>query len=131
MNTAVHILMDCSGSMRKRIDLVSDSCLALANALSSIKGINIGVTAFPANAPGDGSGLAALCPVISHGSPVHSQFYTYASGSTPMGEAIWWVLQQMVLLKETRKIILILTDGFPDCRANVTASVKAGQAIGY
>lgn len=130
VNTAVHILMDCSGSMRKRMELVSETCFALAKALSSIKGINIGVTAFPAKAPGVSNDLAAVCPIVAHGEPVHSKFHTEASGCTPMGEAIWWVLQKMVLLKETRKIVLILTDGFPDCRANVTASVKAGQALG-
>ncbi len=131
VNTAVHILMDCSGSMRKRMDLTSESCFALAKALGSIQGINIGVTAFPANTLGESSDLAAVYPVVAHGDPVHPDFCTNASGSTPMGEAIWWVLQKMVILKETRKIILILTDGFPDEPSNVTASVKASQKLGF
>ena len=130
VNTAVHILMDCSGSMRKRMELTSESCFALAKALGSIQGINVGVTAFPANTQEESSDLAGVCPVVAHGDPVHSEFNTKASGGTPMGEAIWWVLQKMVLLKEARKIILVLTDGFPDCKSNVTASVKAGQSLG-
>ncbi|TKB25158.1 VWA domain-containing protein [Desulfopila sp. IMCC35006] len=130
VNTAIHILMDCSGSMRKRMELTSASCFALAKALGSIQGINVGVTAFPANTQGASSNLAGVCPVVAHGDPVHPEFYTKASGGTPMGEAIWWVLQKMVLLKEARKIVLVLTDGFPDCKSNVTASVKAGQSLG-
>ena len=130
MNTAVHILMDCSGSMRKRMELTSASCFALAKALGSIQGINVGVTAFPANIHDESCGVAGVYPVVAHGDPVHSEFSTNASGGTPMGEAIWWVLQKMVLLKEARKIILVLTDGFADCKANVTASVKAGQLSG-
>jgi cobaltochelatase CobT len=130
VNTAVHILMDCSGSMRKRMELTSESCLALAKALDSIQGINVGVTAFPANTQGGSSDLAGVHPIVAHGDPVNPKFNTNASGGTPMGEAIWWVLQKMVLLEETRKIILVLTDGFPDCKSNVTASVKAGQSLG-
>ena len=130
MNTAVHILMDCSGSMRKRMELTSASCFALAKALGSIQGINVGVTAFPANIHDESSVIAGVYPVVVHGDPVHSEFSTNASGGTPMGEAIWWVLQKMVLLKEARKIILVITDGFADCKANVTASVNAGQSTG-
>ena len=33
---------------------------------------------------------------------------------TPMAESLWWVMQQMCLLRENRKIILIITDGEPD-----------------
>ena len=34
-----------------------------------------------------------------------------AGGGTPLGEALWWVMQQMAPLREKRKIILVLTDG--------------------
>ncbi|MBU2430069.1 MAG: hypothetical protein KKH99_05200, partial [Proteobacteria bacterium] len=50
-NTAVHILIDCSGSMDMRMELTTHACYSLAKALDSIKGINIGVTAFPADPP--------------------------------------------------------------------------------
>ena len=41
---------------------------------------------------------------------------------TPMAESLWWVMQQMCLLRENRKIILIITDGEPD-------SIPAAQVI--
>jgi len=54
INTAVHILLDCSGSMRRRIKLTTQVCHAVAKALDAIDGINVAVTVFPAGAPSDG-----------------------------------------------------------------------------
>ncbi|WDP91073.1 MAG: hypothetical protein HUN04_15765 [Desulfobacter sp.] len=134
-NTAVHILIDCSGSMRRRMELTSQVCYALAKALDSIKGINIGVTAFPADRPKingrENPDMAAVHPVVRHGELMHSKFHTRAAGCTPMGEAIWWVLQAMLPLKETRKIVLILTDGSPDYLANTIEAIDQGQKLGF
>lgn len=48
VNTAVHILLDASGSMSgAAMTLASQACFAVASALHGIKGISIGVTAFP------------------------------------------------------------------------------------
>lgn len=48
VNTAVHILIDSSGSMNaKEMQLASQACFAVASALSGIKGISVGVTTFP------------------------------------------------------------------------------------
>jgi len=133
-NTAVHILIDCSGSMINRMDLTTMACHALAKALESVKGINVGVTAFPAKPPfcivSGNDDMAAVCPMVIHGEPLHSQFHTKASDCTPMGEATWWVLQQMLPLKESRKIILILTDGAPDCLASMKDAIEHGRKLG-
>lgn len=135
IDTAVHLLVDCSGSMRKRIKLTTQACYAVASALDSIQGINVGVTAFPAGTPTDGgNGNAAgptVCPVIAHGERVHTKFAMSAAGCTPLGEALWWVLQQMLPLKESRKLILILTDGDPDYVANALEAIKASQSLGF
>ena len=45
---------------------------------------------------------------------MHADFAVSATGCTPLGETFWWVLQKMQPLPESRKIILILTDGDPD-----------------
>lgn len=48
VNTAVHILIDSSGSMNcKEMQLASQACFAVASALHGIKGISVGVTTFP------------------------------------------------------------------------------------
>ena len=134
-NTAIHILVDCSGSMRRRMELTSQVCYALAKALDSIKGINVGVTAFPADRPlingRENSDMAAIYPVVRHGELIHARFHTRAAGCTPMGEAIWWVLQAMLPLVETRKIILILTDGSPDYLANTIEAINQGKKLGF
>lgn len=134
-NTAVHIMIDCSGSMRRRMELTTQACYALAKALDSIKGINVGVTAFPADRPvingHENPDVTAVYPVVRHGERIHSRFHTKVSGCTPMGESIWWVLQQMLPLAESRKIILILTDGDPDYLKNTIEAIKQGRKLGF
>lgn len=123
ISTAVHILLDCSGSMRRRIKLTTQVCHAVATALEAIEGINVAVTAFPGGKPlegGSDSGFT-VCPILEHGERMHDKFAVSATGCTPLGESLWWVLQQMQPLAETRKIVLILTDGDPDS-FNVTLS---------
>jgi len=46
INTAVHILLDASSSMRKRMELAAGGCFSVAHALQHA-GINVGITAFP------------------------------------------------------------------------------------
>jgi hypothetical protein len=117
------------------MDLTTQSCYALAKALGSIKGVNVGVTAFPADPPKihgcRNFEIPAVCPVIRHGERIHSRFHTRASGCTPMGEAIWWALQQMVSLPESRKIILVLTDGSPDYLSNTVEAIDQGKKLGF
>ena len=53
-----------------------------------------------------------------------------AAGCTPLGEALWWVLQQMQSLPENRKIVLILTDGDPDSFNVANEAIEDGKRIG-
>jgi Mg-chelatase subunit ChlD len=125
INTAVHILMDCSGSMRKRIHLASQATYAVAKALDHT-GINIGVTAFPATYQKQ-IGWASVRPLIRHGERMHTEFSLASGGSTPLGPALWWVMQQMLPLQESRKIVLIITDGDPDCSSAAKEAIAAAQ----
>jgi len=134
INTAVHILVDCSGSMRRRIKLTTQVCHAVATALNSINGINVGVTAFPAGSPTDGGNGNdrghTICSILKHGERLHENFAVSATGCTPLGEAFWWVLQQMHTLAESRKIILILTDGDPDSFNMALDALNEGRRFG-
>lgn len=133
INTAVHILLDCSGSMRRRIQLTTQLCHAVATALDAIDGINVGVTAFPAGKPTDGSNRSdqpTVCPILKHGKRGHDDFAMSAAGGTPLGEAFWWVLQQMLPLTESRKIVLILTDGDPDSFNVALDAIEEGRLFG-
>jgi hypothetical protein len=134
INTAVHILLDCSGSMRRRIALTTQVCHAVAIALDAIDGINVGVTAFPAGCPTDGGNAndqgPTVCPILTHGQRMHPNFAVSATGCTPLGEALWWVLQQMQPLPESRKMILVLTDGDPDSFPVARDAIEDGRRIG-
>ena len=134
INTAVHILLDCSGSMRRRIRLTTQVCHSVATALDAIDGINVAVTAFPAGTPIDGGNGddqgPTVCEILKHGERMHSNFGMNATGCTPLGEALWWVLQQMQPLAESRKIVLILTDGDPDSFPAARNAIEDGRRFG-
>ena len=110
LNTAVHILLDVSGSMAGApINLAKQACFAVTTALSRIRGVNPAVTAFPAT-----TATNSVFPIMRHGQAVPDLFDIRASGGTPLPGALWWVLQTMLPLKEQRKMILVITDGMPD-----------------
>ena len=129
LNTALHILFDSSASMRldDAISLASKACYGVAHSLSKIQGINLGVTAFPVDNKDVKNGVL---PLVKHGEPVHNQFLVEARGTTPMAEALWWVMQQMLPLKEIRKTILIITDGEPDNIADTKAALRQAHNLG-
>ncbi|TYT73494.1 hypothetical protein [Desulfobotulus mexicanus] len=129
INTAVHILLDVSSSMRKRISLASQVCHAVAQTLELV-GINTGVTAFPGKRNLENPNGVTVTPMVRHGEAIHNRFYLDVKGSTPMGEAIWWVLQEMIHLKEPRKMVFVITDGMPDCMNMAVRAIDAGVGMG-
>lgn len=136
LSTAIHVLLDASGSMGGgAIRLGGMSCFALATALDKIRGVSIGVSAFPGNSVQTLEGRTSwnsVSPILQHGAPVSkSQFGINTNGSTPIGPAIWWVVQQMHRLPENRKIILLVTDGEADRPEQAQLAIKQAQELGY
>lgn len=127
VNTAVHILLDVSGSMVDKIRLANSSCYAVASALASIPGINVGVTAFPAVTPDGGPGV---CPLVRHGQRVGTDFGLKAGGSTPLAEALWWMGKVFLSLTENRRILLLITDGEPNDPQMAVAALKELRRLG-
>ena len=126
LNTAVHILLDVSGSMAGApINLANQACFAVATALSHIRGVNPAVTAFPAV-----SEATSVFPVMRHGQPLPDMFDIQASGGTPLAGALWWILQTMLPLKEQRKMILVITDGMPDNPQAANNAIGVAQNLG-
>ena len=129
INTLVHVLLDCSGSMRSKMPLACQACYAIASSLSKINGIRLGITAFPAGAtPGS---QFTVFPLLRHDQKLHTNFLLDPSGNTPMGESIWWVLQQAYPLKETRKIVIIITDGRAYIVETTEKAIEHGRAMGF
>ncbi|NVJ93355.1 MAG: VWA domain-containing protein, partial [Methylocystaceae bacterium] len=123
--TAVHILLDASGSMQSRMDLATEACYALVQCLYKM-GINVGVTVFPGK-PGR---QATVMPLVRHGQRPSVQIRPAPSGRTPLGEAIWWLLPRLHEMAEHRKIAVVITDGESDNPAMVNRALKAGHAMG-
>ena len=126
ISTAVHILLDASGSMDgSRIVLARQACYAVATALESIRGVDPAVTAFPGFDP-----FNSVFPLLRHGEKGTDKFGIKGCGNTPLAPALWWVMQTMLPLKENRKIILILTDGVPDDSPACVKAIRYAEQIG-
>lgn len=135
VNTAIHILLDASGSMNGNpITLASKACFAVVSALNSIKGVNVGVTAFPGSRtqdlPGQQGHWQTVAPILLHGQKLHNQFSIGTGGSTPMDTALWWVLQQLHPMAEPRKIVLLITDGEPDEQEPTLTAIRVIKGFG-
>ena len=119
-DTAVHILLDSSGSMTDSGLMFANAvCYAVGKALQGIPGANRAKRG------------ATVAPVLRHGEKLTARFPEIAYGMTPMAESLWWVMQQMCLLRENRKIILIITDGEPDSIPAAQEAFKQAQKKGF
>ena len=128
LDTAIHILLDISGSMTSRIDLACAACYSVALTLAAIPGISVGVSAFPADYKEDVT--ATVSPLLRHGERVVNSFGVEAHGSTPMTEALWWVLGMLSTRPEHRKIVLMVTDGYPDEPETANETIMVAQRMG-
>lgn len=125
LNTAVHLLLDASGSMSKRIGLASACCWAVAQALNA-NDLSVGITAF-CESKDEG---AKVMPLLRHGQSVRPPCQPGVGGLTPMEEALMWCLQRLSRAAEPRKIILLLTDGHPTQEGPARAALAAAQRGG-
>lgn len=129
-NTAMHVLVDGSGSMDRLINPTSEytlmnlaikSAMALALALEGISGVNPAVTQFPYEETDD------VVPLLKHGQKVRpnaSAFSDLTSGSTPLNAALWYAASAVLATREERKVIMVLTDGEPDDIDSVRSTIR-------
>ncbi|NVZ11424.1 VWA domain-containing protein [Allochromatium humboldtianum] len=113
-NTALHLLIDLSGSMAGGQDVLAlDAALALALALEPVKGVSCAVSAFP----GIGGQEDRITGLLAHGERVATRagaFVQRGRGGTPMTGALWFAAADLLGRPEARKVILTLTDGVPN-----------------
>jgi len=127
-NTAIHLLVDVSGSMYwgnkpRPVDIAYEATLGLALALESIEGTSVGITAFDDEA----------WPILKQGESVQSaveNFGSSGSGFTATHQALLLAAQALSTCREPRKIIFVITDGSPDDRAATIENVKRCEAAG-
>jgi nitric oxide reductase activation protein len=128
VDTAIHLLVDLSGSMNKPVGAQEafdglpetrlyhralEASLALALAFDGIVGVSTAVTAFP----GITGQADRLTRVVDH--PCQSRvragaFVQSPRGNTPMAQAMWYAAADLALRRESRRVMMVLTDGDPD-----------------
>ncbi|MFV1943191.1 VWA domain-containing protein [Pseudomonas luteola] len=117
-DTAVHLLVDMSSSMKKLMpsgehvyEVARDAAMALALGLEKINGVNPAVTFFCKNS------RQPVWSVVKHGQKVSlnaGRFSFSPDGRTPMTEAIWYSAFELSKTRERRKMVLVVTDGEPN-----------------
>ncbi|POP51503.1 cobaltochelatase CobT-related protein [Zhongshania marina] len=109
-DTAVHVLLDASGSMGNIQDIANQAAVSLALAVSSIPKCDIAVSMFP------GKG-GAVSPMINRGQPVRVNLGRCAvrsSGGTPLAEAMLYAGRELAVSRSERKVLIVITDGAPN-----------------
>ena len=120
--TAVHLLVDMSGSMRgMRERVAGESAIALFLALHTLPGCNPALSIF--------QGRGRTVGVLRHGEALTEATKSRlsvieASGGTPLFQALGDVLVELAMTKEKRKVIFVITDGDPDSPHETHALVK-------
>jgi cobaltochelatase CobT len=129
-NTAMHLLIDLSGSMGGFQDRIAlDAATALALALEPMRGVSCAVTAFPSLDGQDNR----VTRILSHGDRVARKagaFVQYGRGSTPMTGALWYAAADLLARREQRRVIMTLTDGGPDDFDSAKDMVQKAAAAG-
>ena len=113
VDATVHLCLDISSSMASRMGLAREAVLALAYALNQINGVTVSVSAYPGKnecdvfevmKPDDRlQDVAAVLSVLN------------AHDSTPMATGLWHAVHQVLQKKAERRLIIMITDGAPDC----------------
>ncbi|QXP89644.1 VWA domain-containing protein [Methylococcus capsulatus] len=112
-DTAVHILVDRSYSMRDRMQIAWSAAASLALALEGIPGVSPAVTAFP----GKNERCDSVFRVVDHGQKVMARAHAFglpADGGTPLAQALWYGAAALLRCRQPRKLLVAITDGEPD-----------------
>ncbi len=137
INTVIHLLVDISGSMAgTRLLTTKDVVFALIKTLAHQRGINLALTLFPGfypyNTSPSGDPVYPVAALLSHGQKPASKLLwpLTARGCTPLAESLRYVLSSMVHLSETRKLVILLTDGNPNDDRTARLALDEAQSLG-
>ncbi|ORJ61325.1 VWA domain-containing protein [Geothermobacter hydrogeniphilus] len=128
VNTAVIVLLDRSGSMsgNNRITLAAQATLALADALYAVPGVSVSVASFP----GKNGSVVPLTPFGASPARTINNYGICPDGGTPLAHALGWAAVQFAHRQESRKILVVATDGVPSSPGLVLAYLKRLAAQG-
>ncbi len=113
VDATVHLCLDISSSMASRMGLAREAVLALAYALNQINGVSVSVSAYPGKSD---SGVFEVMKPNDRLQDVAAVLSALnAHDSTPMATGLWHAVHQVLLVKSERRLIIMITDGAPDC----------------
>jgi|SRR5690625_758019 len=111
IDTALHLLVDASSSMRLgcRYNVANSAAFALSKALYATAGVNPACSYF-------GPWEENVHVAMQHGTaPKKNNFLVMPERTTPLAEGLYLATHQIIKTKNNRKVVLVLTDGVPDC----------------
>lgn len=114
-DTAVHVLLDASGSMEHIQDIANQATASMAAAISAIPQCDIAVSMFPGQA-------GQVSPLVKRGQPVRAnlgRLVVKSHGGTPLAEAMLFAVRELAASNRQRKVLIIITDGAPNNGAAV------------
>lgn len=116
-DTAVHVLLDCSGSMAHIQHIANQATVSLGLAVTAIPQCDIAISMFP-GVNGE------VSPVIKRGQGIRQSLGRCAispNGGTPLAEAMLYGARELATSRKARKVLIIITDGDP----------RSGGAVRY
>lgn len=134
IDTIVELCLDNSGSMRSRnlIGTAIETQLALAKALTRFNGVSVTASAFPIRNCDD-----TVLNLLNEGESVNKLAMRYYQvnadgGSTPTASALLHCLRKVLNSQKRNKVIIIVTDGYPDNeqQEDLTRLVRMAEASG-
>ena len=113
VDATVHLCLDISSSMASRMGLAREAVLALAYALNQINGVTVSVSAY------SGKNDYGVFEVMKSNDRLQDVAAVLsalnAHESTPMATGLWHAVHQVLHAKVERRLIIMITDGAPDC----------------
>ena len=129
INAAVEIVIDRSGSMSHLIGQAAQAAVATMLAFD-VPGLKTQVSVFPWYNSGD-EGVAIVKGWDESPKQLAGRIASLTTeGGTPMAEAILFAASDVIRREETLKIVLVVTDGDPDCRETTKTVIERARADG-
>lgn len=110
-DTAVALLLDCSGSMARDMALANQAVLALALALDYLPGVACWAAAFPGRRD---QRVIPLKQFQERASCIAGRLEVRAHGGTPLAGALLRAGLELIGRSEPRRLLIVATDGQPE-----------------
>jgi len=121
VDTIVELIVDCSSSMDQ--DLTRQAAIIMTEALAGVPRLKLGVRGFTTNdhhLSGKDGGRNIGMDLLTYkdpDEPLHQAKYRLGAlrcgGYTPLGEAYGYALERILMRKESKKVIWLISDGDP------------------